>query len=139
MPDIVKIVIFDTDTGQTTSISPGGDLVVTLDGEVVTTSFSDAANPIRKDIEGKGDITVGITEVELEFTGTPTAGIRVQADDTNTGIIYIGKVGLANDGSDDFIRLKSGDEVVIPYNDADNAIFLRSDTAAQKVNAGAML
>lgn len=139
MPGILKFVLYDPATDKITKISLSNDLAVTLDGEVVTTSYSDAANPVRKDIEGKGNITVGITEVELEFTGTPTAGIRVQADDANTGIIYIGKVDLANDGSDDFIRLKSGDEVVIPYNDADNAIYLRSDTAAQKVNAGAML
>lgn len=139
MPGILKVVLSDTDTDQTNKISPSGDLAVTLVGEVVTISFSDAANPVRKNIEGKGNITVGTSEVELAFTGTPTAGIRVQADDTNTGIIYIGKTGVANDGSNDFVRLKSGDEVVIPYNDADNAIYLRSDTAAQKVNAGAML
>ncbi len=91
------------------------------------------------DMEGLGDVTIGTTEVAIAITGTPTQSIRIQADNGNTGIIYIGKTGVANDGSDDFVRLESGDEAIIGYNDATNALYARSDTAAQTINVGALL
>jgi hypothetical protein len=61
------------------------------------------------------------------------------ADPTNTGIIFIGKTGVLSDGSNDYIRLWPGDEVVISYNDTSNALYAISDTASQKINIGARL
>lgn len=89
-------------------------------------------------IEGLGDIEVGLTEVEIAFTGT-TSTIRIQADEGNTGIIYLGKTGVQNDGSNDFARLNPGDEATIEYDDSTNAIYAISDTASQTINAGAVL
>jgi hypothetical protein len=91
------------------------------------------------DLEGLGDITVGLTEVAITIAGTPTKSIRIQADDSNNGIIYIGKTGVLADGSNDFIRLKRGDEMKIKYNDSTNPLYAISDTAAQKINVGAAL
>lgn len=111
----------------------GGNLKVAIE------EYDDVVNPVRKDFEGVGDVTVGASEVEIAITGTPTCRIRIQADNTNTGIIYIGKTGVLADGSNDFVRLESGDDVIIPYNDVDNALYAISDTAAQTINVGALL
>lgn len=93
---------------------------------------------VSTDIAGRGDITVGTSEVEIDITGT-TESIRIRADKDNTGIIYIGKTGVQNDGSNDFVRLEKRDEVIIDYDDANNALYAISDTAAQKINVGALL
>jgi len=53
--------------------------------------------------------------------------------------IFIGKTGVLADGTNDFVRLESGDEVIIDYNDTTNALFAISDAAAQKINVGALL
>jgi len=94
---------------------------------------------ISNNLEGKGDITIGTTEVAITITGTPTKYIRIQADDANTGIIFIGKTGVLSDKTNDFVRLKSGDEVILPYNDATVALYAISDTAAQTINVGVLL
>ncbi len=93
---------------------------------------------ISSDLEGLGDITVGTSEVEIVITGTPT-GIRIRADNTNTGIIFVGKTGILSDGTNDFARLNADDEIVMSYNDAINGLYTISDTAAQKINVGALL
>lgn len=98
-----------------------------------------ADNQVATNLEGLGDVTVGTSEVEIAITGTPTESIRIQADNGNTGIIYIGKTGVLSDGSNDFVRLESGDDVIMSYDDATNAIFAISDTAAQLINVGVLL
>ena len=90
------------------------------------------------DLEGLGDITVGTSEVELDFSGA-TEEIRIQADSGNSGTIYIGKTGVLSDGTNDFVRLSAGDEITFGYNDISNAIYLISDVAAQAVNASALI
>jgi hypothetical protein len=95
--------------------------------------------PVRTNLEGVGNVTIGTSQVEIAITGTPTASIRIQADNTNTGIIYIGLTGVLSNGSNDFVRLESGDEVIIDYNDASNALYAISGSAAQKINVGALL
>jgi hypothetical protein len=97
-----------------------------------------SATTPREDIEGVGDITVGTTEVEIAISGEPNS-VRIRANTDNTGIIYIGKTGVLSDGSNDFVRLESGDEVIISYNDTTNALYAISDTSSQKINAGALL
>lgn len=111
----------------------GGNLKVSIE------EYDDAANPVRKNLEGVGDITIGVTQVEIAITGTPTHSIRIRADNDNTGIIFIGKTGVLSDGSNDFDRLESGDETIIDYDDVDNALYAISDTAAQTINVGALL
>ena len=68
----------------------------------VIDGYSDGADPVRTDIEGRGDIEVGVTQVEIAITGV-TKSIRIQADTSNAGIIYIGKIGVLSDGTNDFV------------------------------------
>ena len=97
-------------------------------------------NPAESvNLEGKGDITIGTTEVAIAITGTPTQSIRLRADTSNTGIIFIGKTGVLSNKTNDFVRLESGDEIIIDYNDATNALYAISDTASQAINVGALL
>lgn len=103
------------------------------DGDVINPSTGASTN-----LTGEGDLTVGTSEVEVTFTGTPSS-IRIRADKNNTGTIYIGKTGVLSDGSNDFVRLDAGDEVIIDYNDTTNALYAISDTAAQVLNRGALL
>lgn len=93
---------------------------------------------IPMDIDGKGDITIGLSEIEISFTGI-TENIRIQADETNTGVIFIGKTGVLNDGSNSFVELEAGDELSLTYNDIINGLYAISDTASQKINAGATI
>jgi hypothetical protein len=123
--------------------TPGGSYV-NIDcttGEnlkVALEEWDDSINPIRSDLEGVGDIAVGVAQVEIVITGVPHY-IRIRADVDNTGIIFIGKTGVLSDGSNDFVRLEAGDEATIPYNDTTNALYAISDTAAQTINVGALL
>lgn len=120
---------------------------VLLDDNGVQTGIS--GNPLHvqgdlgflelTDLEGVGDVGIGTSEVEIVVSGTPTQAIRIQADVDNTGIIFIGKTGVLNDKTNDFVRLFAGDEAILSYNDATNALFAISDTAAQTINVGALL
>ena len=114
--------------------------IETSESKRVTTIDSSGVevNPIRKDLEGVGDLSVGITQVEIVISGTPQ-NIRIRADTSNTGIIFIGKTGILSDGTNDFVRLESGDEMIISYDDSTNALYAISDTASQKINIGALL
>ena len=89
-------------------------------------------------LQGLGNITIGIAQVEIAITGTPES-IRIRANTDNTGTIYIGKTGVLADGSNDFVRLESGDELTMSYDDTTNALYAISDTAAQSINVGALL
>ena len=90
------------------------------------------------DLEGIGNKTIGTAEAVIAFTGETTE-IRIRADLDNTGTIYIGKKGILSDGTNDFVRLESGDEIILEYDDATNPLYAISDTAAQKINIGALL
>ena len=118
---------------------PAGNIIwpvalVDGDGNHIITSLTAPAI----DLEGLGDIDVGQSEVEIVISGTPRE-IRIRADVDNTGIIFIGKTGVLSDKTNDYIRLEAGDEHKMPYNDTTNALFAISDTAAQKINVGALL
>ena len=97
-----------------------------------------AINTVSTDFEGTGNITVGTTEVEITLTGATTS-IHIQANNSNTGNIYIGKTGVCNDGTNFVWMLESGDEIVIELDDSVNALYARSDTAGQLINVGALL
>ena len=127
-----------------TGKKPNGDYVnaeYTSGGNPKTSveEYDPAVSPFRSDIEGKGDVAIGLDQVEIVITGTPTRVIRIQADASNTGTIYIGKTGVLADGSNDFVRLDAADEVILQYDDATNALYAISDTAAQSINVGAVL
>jgi hypothetical protein len=102
------------------------------------TSTITATITVATDLEGKGDITVGTSEVEISITGK-SRELRIRADVDNTGIIFIGKTGVLNDKTNDYVRLHAGDELIMSYDDATNALFAISDTATQTVNVGALL
>lgn len=111
--------------------------------QLKVTNYDELGNPVdidnvRNDIEGAGDIIVGLSQVEIQFTGKTTS-IRIRADTGNSGFIFIGKTGVLADGSNDFVRLESGDEIIVNYDDEDNPLFAISDTASQKINVGAIL
>ena len=101
--------------------------------------YDDAVNPVRSDIEGTGYVAVGVTEVAVVFTGTPTHSVIISADPLNAGILYIGKTGVLADGSNAIAFLQAGESLEIDYNDATNALYVISDTAAQQFMAGASL
>ena len=128
--DSLKVVFpktFKLDEMQLRALKPKGGTSNIFGGPVLT-----------KDLEGVGDVTVGTSQVEIAITGRPTS-IRIQADVSNTNTIYIGKTGVLSDGTNDFVRLAAGDEVIIDYNDITNALYAISDAAAQTINVGALL
>lgn len=90
---------------------------------------------ISTDFEG-GQVTVGLTEVEITFTGT-TKSILIQADQDNTDDIYIGKTGVTT--STGMVRLDPGRGVEIELNDTDNPIFAISGTAGQIIHKMAII
>jgi len=114
------------------SLTNGGNMKVSIE------EYEAETNPIRSNLIGLGDITVGLTQVEIAITGTPHS-IRIQADNDNTGVIFIGKTGVLADKTNDFVRLECGDEVILDYNDTTNALYAISDTAAQVINVGILL
>ena len=89
------------------------------------------------DTDDGGDVTIGVSEVELTFSGI-TKYIHVYADEGNTGIIFIGKTGVQNDGTQHSYKLLAGDDVFIPYDDSTNALFAISDTASQTITKSAL-
>lgn len=117
-----------------------GELEKISKTEVGGVTCLNTASPIapRNNIEGVGDITIGTSEVSIAVTGATTS-IRIQADSVNSGIIYIGKTGVLADGSNDFVRLSAGDEILIDYDDSTNGLYAISDVASQLINVGAIL
>lgn len=90
---------------------------------------------ISTDFEG-GQVTVGLTEVEITFSGT-TKSILIEADCDNSGFIYIGKTGVTTTTA--MTKLEPGASLTIELNDTDNAIYAISDTDAQVVRKLALL
>ena len=89
-------------------------------------------------MEGKGDITVGTTQVEISFTGV-TDSIRIRADTGNSGTIYIGLTGVLANDTNEFAKLAAGDEAIIDYCDYLNGVYAIASATAQTVNAGALI
>jgi hypothetical protein len=115
-----KFVAVDVDGSDVPAIritNPDGTLI----GEV----------GISEDVEG-GSVTVGTSEVEITFTGT-TESILIQADQSNTDYIYIGKTGVATDGTGVIAKLDAGDVLELAYDDSDNALFAISASAGQTI------
>lgn len=106
--------------------------------QTTISEFADAANPVRKDVEGGGKVSVGTTAVEVTFTGTTTSMI-ITADKDNTGLLFIGKSDVTNLGANAMTFLEAGDSYEIDYDDGTNAIYVVSDLASQNFWKGAAL
>lgn len=96
------------------------------------------AATVPTDFEPLGDVAVGLTEVAVPFSGATTK-VRIRFDVNGSGILFIGKTGVLADGSNDLVRLEPGDEWIEDYNNADNPLYVISDTAAQTFNASAFI
>jgi len=85
-----------------------------------------------------GPVTVGITSVELTFIGI-TKVISIKAASTNTGLIFFGPSDIDNTGANALGELTADAAVEIELNDADAAVWVVSDTVAQKVYKAALI
>lgn len=134
--ELVKAVI----TGK----NPSGTFVnitTTTAGNLKSSieEYDDAANPVRKDMEGLGKVAIGTTATEVAFTGTPTHSVIIRADRNNTGLLFIGESNITNLGANSITYLEAGDSVTIDYDDADNAVYVVASVASQNFYAGALL
>lgn len=93
---------------------------------------------VGKNIEGGGKISVGVTAVEMSFSGT-TKIIIITADIFNSRTIYIGKSDVTTLGANSIAYLEAGDTIALPYDDYDNAIYAVGSEASQNVWKGAIL
>lgn len=116
------------------------DLNATAGGNFKTSieEYDESVNPVRKDIEGGGIVSVGTTALEVTFTGT-TKHIMITAHPNNTGNLFIGKSNVTNSGANSVAILGAGDIYEDAYDDVDNALYVVSDTANQNFIKGADL
>lgn len=78
-----------------------------------------------------GQTTVGTIETQLIAISTPCKkGVLVKALSTNTGVVYIGKTGVATTSG---YELTAGEAVTIEIDDV-NKVFGIADTTGQKVS-----
>lgn len=89
-------------------------------------------------LEGGGKVSVGITAVEVTFTGT-TSSIIITADIDNTGTLYVGKSDVTNLGANAMTFLEAGESLTLNYTDATNAIYVVASAASQNFWKGALL
>ncbi len=85
-----------------------------------------------------GPVTVGTVAVELTFTGI-TKVISIKAASTNTGLIWFGASDIDNTGANALGELTADSAVEIELNDIAAAVYVVSDTAAQKVYKAALI
>ena len=89
-------------------------------------------------IEGAGKVAIGVASVEMTFTGTVRA-IILTADLANTGILYVGNIGVTSAGANAFAFLEAGDVLTLDI-DADGCmVHVVASIAAQNVWKGALL
>ncbi|MHA1972962.1 MAG: hypothetical protein ACTSW1_08215 [Candidatus Hodarchaeales archaeon] len=118
---------FDETGNVKTPVSPDNPLPVTTE------------DSIADNLEGGGKISVGDSAaVEVSFSGSTTS-ILITADKDNTGLLYIGKSNVANDGSNAITYLQAGDVMTLDYEDSTNAIYVIASVAAQNFWKGALL
>lgn len=138
---IVRAVLVGKNAAGTyanVALTNGDNLKVSVEElETAVQSFFTGLD-LRTDMEGGGYVTVGTTAVELTFTGT-TNTIHVESKITNTGTIWLGKSNVTSAGANSFASLQPGESIDLRYNDATNALYAVSDTAAQSVLKGALL
>ena len=103
-----------------------------------TTLSSILANQVHTDIEGGGKVSVGVTAVEVTFTGVPKS-IAISADKDNTGVLYIGESNVTVSGTNSLIFLQAGESFFFDYNDATNPVYVVGSTQSQYFYKGATL
>ena len=104
----------------------------------------DETNPVPmnevppNDLNQLGDITVGTTVIKLAIPEEKIR-LRFRANKFNTGIIYLGKSDVENDGTKDFARFEREDELEeFDYDNTTNFLYVRSDIADQVINVGVL-
>lgn len=90
------------------------------------------------DMEGGGKISVGISAVEVTFTGT-TKSIIITADSDNSGILYVGKSNVTNTGSNALLPLLPGESVTIDYEDSTNGVYVVGSAVSQNFWKGSLI
>ena len=90
------------------------------------------------DMEGGGKVAVGVTAVEVTFTGV-TKSILISADIANTGTLYVGKSTVTTAGAYALAYLEAGESLTIEYDDVTNAVYVVASIAAQNFWKGALL
>lgn len=133
--ELVKSVI--------TGAKPTGDFVnfqATTAGnfKMSVEEYDPTVDPIRKDLEGGGKVSVGTTAVEVTFTGE-THVITISADEDNTGLLFVGESNVTNTGVNAITFLRPNDVITLDYNDVDNPLYVVSDTASQNFWKGSLL
>lgn len=118
------------------SVVSGGGGLGDVEKMVLKSIEINTTNP--SDLEGGGSVSIGTTAVNLTFTGV-TNSVILTANQTNTGIIYIGKSNVTNAGANALTFLMPGESLTLDYNDATNALYAVSDTAAQSLFKGSLL
>lgn len=106
--------------------------------DIVTALNTISGLQVSTDMEGGGKIAVGVTAVEVTFTGTPKV-IIISADAANTGELYVGKSNVTSAGANAITFLLPGESVEISYNDVTNAVYVVASVAAQNFYKGALL
>jgi len=106
---------------------------VNSDGELITNT-----EPAGIDIEGGGQVAVGVAAVEATFTGTPKS-IIISADTANTGTLYVGKAAVTSAGANAMAFLSPGESLTLDYDDTTNAVYVVASVAAQNFWKGALL
>ena len=81
---------------------------------------------------GGGKVIVGLTAVEITFTGT-TKSIKIEAHQENTGYIFYGKSTVLGDGTNAFGMLIAGEAITVDFNDESEALYVIADTVNQTI------
>ena len=88
--------------------------------------------------EAGGQIALGIVAVEVTFVGTPRV-IIIQADSTNTGLVYVGTAAVSAAGANAIVSLQAGDAISLSYNDTTNPLYVVASVVGQNFIKGALL
>jgi len=119
--------------GKQTIVDADGDqLEINSDGTTGTKITVDT------NLEGGGKISVGVTAVEVTFSGT-TRSVIVSADIDNSGTLYIGKSSVTSAGANAIAFLEPGESLTLNYDDVTNAIYVVASIASQNFWKGATI
>lgn len=104
----------------------------------VDVEFDSESNPVRSDVEGGGKVSVGLTPVEVTFSGSPYH-VLLTADIDNSGLLFVGKSTVSSTGDNSLTFLQAGDALSLSYNDSSNPLYVVGSVAGQYFWKGALL
>ena len=111
---------------------------VLLDANGNDVAFTGAGFSASNDVNQNGNLTVGTSEVAIPITGS--SAVLLRSDPDNTGRIYIGKTGVANDGSAHLLYLDPGDDApAFFYDNSTNPLYAIATIAGQTLSVGALI